>query len=87
MRLSLLAHLVHSLVHALSLALPALHALPRRLNGGHSIETLNGLAVQESWCSARLVQARSVMDVVGAAHAPPRLRRCFLKLWTSSPMW
>ena len=27
------------------------------------------------------------MDVVGAAHAPPRLRRCFLKLRISSPMW
>ena len=26
-----------------------------------------------------LVQARSVMDVVGAAHAPPQLRLCFLK--------
>ena len=30
MRLFLLARLVHSLVHAPSLALPALHALPRR---------------------------------------------------------
>ena len=33
------------------------------------------------------MQARSVMDVVGAAHAPPQFRRCFLKLRISSPMW